>query len=216
MREMRRLRAAFTSDFLFTTGVLAAAVTVGLGVMFLLIPEPDKAADAVQALVTALAVLIGACWALNRYFVTRVDEIQLRVDTVVDCVPAAAFAEPSSGLLLVRADVVNTGKVLIEGLRHALQVQTVRPRGSVVVQEHLVRIPAEGVSGPSKIEPGSWAAINFAHPIGPEVRAVWILLEMQVGERRWTWHRTFKLPSEAAPAAAHLASAAQAAPGNPG
>ena len=216
MREMRRLRTAFTSDFLFTTGVLAALVTAGLVLMFLFIPEPDKAAAAVEALVTALAVLIGACWALNRYFMTRVDEMQLRVDTIVDCVPAAAFTSPSTGLLLVRADLVNTGKVLIEDLYHTLQVQSVRPQGSVAAQEHLVSIPAEGFSGPVKIEPGSWAAINFAHPIGPEVRAVWILLEMKVGKRRWTWHRTFKLPSEAAPAAAQIASAAQATPADRG
>lgn len=196
MKEMNALEKAFTERFVPTTAVLALVVATGLGMMFALVTTPQDAAAAVQAVVAALAVLIGACWALNRYFVNRVDAVQLRVDAIVDCVPAGSFAGTDRGLLLVRVDIVNSGKVLIRELKQALHVQTVRPGEKDAIQKHLLRVPEEGeLSG--RIEPGSWSAINFSHPIGPEVRAVWLYLEMAMGTRKWTWHRTFRLPLEA-------------------
>lgn len=197
MKEMNALEKAFTERFVPTTALLALVVAAGLGVMFALVPTPQDAAAAVQAVVAALAVLIGACWALNRYLVTRVDAVQLRVDAIVDCVPAGAFDGTDRGLLLVRVDIVNSGKVLIRDLAHVLHVQTVRPGVGDALQDHLLRVPKTGELRRGRIEPGSWSAINFSHPIGPEVRAVWLYLEMETGARKWTWHRTFRLPLEA-------------------
>jgi hypothetical protein len=193
MTESGAIARAFTTHFMRTTLLLALAVGAGLGVTFAFVPRPEEAAAAVQAVVAALAVVIGACWALNRHFVWRADATQLRVDATVDCVPAGEFGSTGRGLLLVRLDLVNTGKVLIRELRHTLEVQTVRPGVSASIQEHLLRVPGDGEAG-ARIEPGSWAAINFAHPIGPEVRVVWLFLEMRIEKRRWTWHQTFRLP----------------------
>lgn len=193
MTESGVVARAFTTYFIRTTLLLVLGVGGGLGAIFAFVPRPEEAAAAIQAVVAALAVVIGACWALNRHFVWRADATQLRVDATVDCVPAGEFASTDRGLLLVRLDMVNTGKVLIRELRHTLEVQTVRPGASASIQEPLLRVPLDG-EAVARIEPGSWAALNFTHPIGPQVRAVWLFLEMRIEERRWTWHRTFRLP----------------------
>ena len=101
---------------------------------------------------------------------------------------------PSLGLLIARLDVVNTGKTLLSQMDQFLLLTEVSPAEHGVKERTLLRWPAQGTHPVGPIEPGSWSAINFAHPISSSTVAIRLYTELQVeGKAAWTWHKTFKL-----------------------
>lgn len=148
-----------------------------------------------------LATLAAAAWALNRYFTNRVDAPQLRVDPKIDVVPAGAFKPTSlDGLLLCRLDIVNTGRVRFKDYDFEVEIASIELESHGAVRYSLVNEPQKLEGDP--IEPGSWAALSDAMALEQQVKAVRVYLEITLKtnprQKYWTWHQTFKLPTDSA------------------
>ena len=179
-------------------GLSIVAVTVGaLAVGALVIDGQlatiDLLAKGVDILLKVVGSVVAAAWALNRYFILRTDDLQLRVDAAVDIGKAGSFeATPGLGLLLVRLDIVNTGKALVPPFHQCLVVDEIYPDYRGLAEKRLSRWPEIGLHPGGSIEPGSWSAINFTLPIAESARVVRILLEIYIDNQlEWTWHRNF-------------------------
>lgn len=195
----RLLERPTTNYFIITILILVAAVIVGFALAVALGTDLEALSRFVDAVTKCLAVLIGTVWALNRYFTSRTDVVQLRVDAGIDTIRSNAFSNSqpvTSGLLAFRLDIVNTGKSLIAPFHQLLEVHAVQPSetGGIEYVE-IARWPAEGLHPGGPIEPGSWSALNSEIPIRDDVKAVRLYLELHLEEdRRWTWHKTFGIP----------------------
>lgn len=89
---MNRLEDLIVRRFPLVTGCAAFALiaiisSVLLSGRFSL----DQVAKLTDTLLKALAILIGALWSLNRYFISRIDQPQLRVEATIDTVPRECF-----------------------------------------------------------------------------------------------------------------------------
>jgi hypothetical protein len=155
----------------------------------------DKVAKAVDVILKSCAAIVGGAWALNRYFTSRTDELQLRVESDVQAISAGSFKEsPDLGMLMGRLDIVNTSRSLIPVFEQRLVVDEVYPTPDGIEEVSLYAWPQSGLHPGGPIEPGSWSAINFSHSIPASTLAVRIYLEIYIeGALRWTWHKTFKV-----------------------
>lgn len=142
-----------------------------------------------------IASIVGGAWALNRYFMARTDELQLRIDADVQAIPAGSFKEtPDLSLLIARLDIVNTGKTLMPTFEHRLLINGVFPARDGVKEVALYRWPEMGLHLGGPIEPGSWSAINISHSIPGSTLAVRVYVEIYLmSVLRWTWHKTLRL-----------------------
>jgi hypothetical protein len=198
-----RLRHSFerrVTRSLVATGIVVVATVILAISLVPLLTGVSLAHESqyVDTTFKALAVLVGALWALNRYFVFRTDSPQVRVDPDVSLLPGDSFVPPRHfGLLLYRLRIVNTGKILISTMEVLLQVESVEPGDDGEAEySDLLRWPDAGYHPIGRIEPGSWGAINSAAPIPSTTRAVRLYLEMLLGDgEKWTWHGTFALES---------------------
>ena len=159
----------------------------------------DYLATFVDAVVKSVAVTIGALWALNRYFVSRIDVPQLRVDADISVIPSNKFGNQAElSLLIYRLDIVNTGKALIPSLDQFLEIEGVFPSSDGIQYSPLYRWPSTETHPTSPIEPGSWNAINDAVAIPRNIQAVRFYLDLQLNKRSfWSWHKTFDITSKA-------------------
>lgn len=133
------------------------------------------------------AVIVGTAWALNRYFTSRVDVLQLRVDSVVELMSAS-----DQRLFVCRLDIVNTGKSLTSPFAQVLELQSLVLRDGVVEYETFHRWPEECQHPGSPIEPGSWSAVSIAVVLPPAVDVIQVYLELEFeGGDLWTWHRHY-------------------------
>jgi|GEM_PF-6289086 len=149
----------------------------------------DTAAKVVDATFKIAAVLAGTAWTLNRYFTARTDELQLRVDSVVDFVPAD---EGGVSMFVCRLDIVNTGKALTSAFGELIEIESATASKDNVAYESLMRWPAAGLHMVAPIEPGSWSALSFAVPLPRSGRVVRAFLELHFDDgKQWTWHRHF-------------------------
>lgn len=193
MPRSKTLESLTTRFFLLTVFVTVGVIVAALGILLWQeVATVDQLSKAVDAIFKATAIVVGALWALNRYYIGRTDVPQLRVDPTIDFIPGK---EPDGfGLLVYRLDVVNTGKTLIPTYQQFLRLDSVHALQNGVVHDEITRWPLEGTSNGGPTEPGSWSAINNAHPIPPGTTAVRLYLEIKlVPEKTWTWHQTFKL-----------------------
>ncbi|HEV2274990.1 MAG TPA: hypothetical protein VGR96_12540 [Acidobacteriaceae bacterium] len=151
----------------------------------------DQLSKAVDSILKGLAILLGALWSLNRYFTTRTDYPQLRVDMAVNFVPSTAFGKDSLyGLLSYRLDIVNTGKTLLPVTGYCVELANVILSQEAVAYEKFHRWPESGMHSANPIEPGSWGAISEAVACPKDVLAVNLYLDVELeGKRHWTWHR---------------------------
>ncbi len=183
---------------LIATVVLVVILTVGMfgAILSLKLTQVNTLASFVDATFKTIAIIAGAIWTLNRYYIGRIDVNQLKVDAEVSVIPADSFVGNSANLslLVYRIDVVNTGKSLIPDFSEFLEIDSVTPELGAVREELLYRWPTEGMHPGGSIEPGSWSAINQAVPIPAEVRVVRFYLEFHMSDKTfWTWHKTFDI-----------------------
>lgn len=179
-----------------TLVVFAFAIIVVITLLVKLITL-DQLATLVDTLLKALVILLGALWSLNRYFITRTDYPQLRVEASTDIVPSTAFGSDATfGLLSYRLDIINTGKILLPATGYRVNVDSVSLRKNRVFYRRLYEWPRNNLHPAYPIEPGSWAGISDAIVCSREVRAVRVFLEVHLEKREpWTWHRIITIPS---------------------
>ncbi len=182
-------------------------VSIALGRKAITLDALSKATD---SLLKAIAIIVGALWSLNRYYTTRTDYPQLRVDLTHDLVPSASLGDEAVfGLLSYRLDIVNTGKTLLPVTGFRVELSNVLIHNKRVAYELLHRWPDAGFHPGSPIEPGSWGAISDAVPCPQDVRAIKVFLDIELDKRgSWTWHRIISV-TDIAPAAqpAHVVTA---------
>jgi hypothetical protein len=192
MKNAQFLQAIATRHLVATVLAIISITTAGLAVVvYLGVASVSDMAQFVDAVFKAVALFVGALWTLNRYFVSRTDAMQLRVDADV-----GAVRDETSGraLLIYRLDVVNTGNALLPTSMQWLQVDAVTPSNNGVRHDELYRWPSEGSHPAGPIEPGSWSAINNAISVPKDVKAVRFYLDIEISpENRWTWHKTFSV-----------------------
>lgn len=190
----RHLVASTVALLLFVAGLICLVLVRG-------VVSLENLTSIVDLTLKVVAGIIGAAWALNRYFTTRVDALQIRVDADVDAVPAGNFKEaPGLGLLIARLDVVNTGKTLLKRMDQFLILTELCPSEEGVKERILLRWPVQGTHPVGPIEPGSWSATNFAQPISSTTVAIRLYTELHIeGRPAWTWHKTFKLEQASKP-----------------
>lgn len=149
----------------------------------------DKLAKFTDAVFKTVALLIGTLWAMNRYFVQRVDAPQLRVDC--DITKIGGESEGLS-LLIYRLDLVNTGKTQLAESQEYVEIDAVKPSMGGVELTRLYRWPKSGWHPGGPIEPGSWSAINDSISCSDTVKVVRVFIEVQFrGGNHSTWHKTF-------------------------
>ena len=184
--------AAFTRHFAWTVLGLAVLPIVVFTVVVALTPATlDQANMYVDSVVKVLAIVVGAAWTLNRFFASRTDALQLRVEPQAALVPPEdKLAKDGDALLLYRIDVVNTGRVLfhdywIEVEIASVEVDAARHSPAYYVLDEIPR----HLGGP--IEPGSWAAVSGAAVVDADLRAVRLAarIETESGQS-WTWHQS--------------------------
>jgi len=187
--RMKSLERLLTRQFLpavfllLVIGWAAFAVVVGSGVTV------DTAAKVVDATFKIAAVLAGTAWTLNRYFTSRTDELQLRVDAAADFVPADG---DEVAMFVCRLDIINTGKALTPKFSELIEIESATAGKDDVGYVSLMRWPAEGLHPTQPIEPGSWSALSFAVPLVRSNKVVRVYLELHFeGRKQWTWHRHF-------------------------
>jgi hypothetical protein len=195
-KDLARFDALLSRHFVLTVGVLVGVLLVFYAAVLMVAGvSVDTAGKLIDSVFKIVAVLVGAAWALNRYYVGRTDALQMRVDPHIDVIEAGSFAPNSaSGLLLYRLDVVNTGRRQLAAYRLSVEVASVElgPSNDPAYYE-LAAFPwHEG----APIEPGSWAAVSNAVAVTSEVKAVRILVIIEtVGGEGWTWHQMFNVRS---------------------
>src|SRR5260221_4344076 len=149
----------------------------------------DAMAKFTDAVFKTAALLLGALWAINRYFVERTDAPQFRVDCDVSMVHGSSR---NDALLIFRLDLVNTGKTRIAKYNQFTSIEAVEAKHQKVEYETLYRWPTSGLHSGAAIEPGSWAAINAEVACSSTVKAVRVFLQVESSDDdRWTWHKTF-------------------------
>jgi len=148
-----------------------------------------NAKDAADVGIKTIGLLAGAVWALNRHLVTRADAKHLRVDAVVQVLPTS---DPTAALLIARLDVVNTSATLIPYLEQRVVVEAVRLADSALQYDSIYQWPDEGFEKSGRLEPSSWAALNFEAPVSSAADAVIVNLYVQLPDKTaWSWVRTF-------------------------
>jgi len=198
MKQIHLLEAISTKYFVITI----ALVIISVPVLFILvlhfsITNIEILATFVDAVFKTIALLIGSIWTLNRFYTTRTDATQIRVDDEVFCIPSSRFSASQSTqrtLLIYRLDIVNTGKTLIEPFQQYVEVQAVIPSDESIEYVTIWRWPLDGTHPSGPIEPGSWSAINDTVGISPSIQAVRLYLGIQLNKNHyWSWHKTFDI-----------------------
>jgi hypothetical protein len=196
MRYSRFLEVTVTK-FLLATVLFTVVIVITLyaAVLYYKLIDIAQLAAFVDASFKTIAVLVGAAWTLNRYFVQRIDALKIGVDADVNIIPSSSFGNDTDFTLLIyRLDIVNTGASRILPFGQFLRIDAVYPSGEGTQYKPIYRWPEmeEHLGGP--IEPGSWSAINDAISIADEVQAVRLYLQLHFSdEQHWTWHKTFNV-----------------------
>jgi hypothetical protein len=183
--------------FLLISVVLSVGlITAVCVILFKKLITLEQLSKATDSILKGLAVIIGGFWSVNRYFATRTDYPQLRVDLTVDSVPNTAFGKDAQyGLLSYRLDIVNTGKALLPVTGYRTLLSNVTIHEDKVGYELLHRWPSEGMHPANPIEPGSWGAVSQAVAFPKDVLAVHVFLDVELERKNhWTWHRVISVP----------------------
>ena len=190
MRNFRFIETIVTQK-LVSTGILVVLVVVSAFslVLFYGFTDVKTLATFVDALFKASALLIGALWALNRYFVNRMDATQMKVVPHVEFMPAIG---KDNGLVLFHLEILNTGSILIGPYEQFLELSLVRRIDGELSIDVWQRWPEAGFDESGPIEPKSLAAIDDAVSLPSNTVAAKLYLQMHLNDgNRWTWHRTF-------------------------
>ena len=201
MTSSRILKAATTKFLVFTVFfIILGTTSIVYLILYLEVISLDAASKFIDTIFKATSVLVALVWALNRYFVHRTDEIQLRVDADVNYIKSEDFStiDNNLALLLLRLDVVNTGNVLIPAYKQFLQIEAAYPLTDEIDWKQLYRWPKRRIaSAVAQIEPKSWGAISEAISIPDDVKAIRIYLEIQLQTGQvWSWHKNFSLANK--------------------
>jgi hypothetical protein len=185
------LEAWTTQRFIWT--VLLGAGIPTLAFVAVVALTPVSLADAstfVDSIVKILVTIIAAMWALNRYFLGRVDANQVRIDPQVELVKKP---DQESAALVYSIDIVNTGKVLLENYQIKFQISAVDFNDRSAAPSYYVVTDTPRHSG-HPIEPSSWAAISGVEIVPSALVAVRLYIEIErASGGGWTWHRTVKV-----------------------
>jgi len=200
MKQSRFLEA-ITTKYLVLTVVIIIFIIIGgfSAVLYFHVTDVDKLSKFVDALFKAIAILVGAIWTLNRFYIKRTDANQFKVDSEVSVIRDKQFIGKNSelALFIYRLDVINTGSSLIPLYNQFLEIESVTPSEGGVQYQPLYRWPSIGLHPGGNIEPNSWSAINDSISIPSNVKAIRLYLEIHLSETDiWTWHKTFDLSME--------------------
>jgi hypothetical protein len=186
--------------------VVAAVALVPVGILTVILAvglvSLDEANMYVDSAVKILVAGVGAAWALNRYFIGRVDVKQIRVDAELQLVPQAGQGGGNSkALLTCQVEVTNTGKTKLD--EYTLEVEVAQVSiDQTTSGTHLSRLGGLATHPGPVIEPGSWASISLPLVVDSDVDVVRVLLEIEPKSGTgWSWHRMYHL-SRAASASA--------------
>jgi len=195
MKGLRFLEVIATKYLVLTVVVIIAIIVGSFAIVLAYrLTDVSTLATFVDAVFKTVAISVGCVWALNRYFVSRTDVVQLRVDSDISVVRATEFKSNKHSLLIYRLDVVNTGKSLIPAYSQCLEIESVSPSPEGINYQSLYRWPLEGLHEGGPIEPNSWSAINDATSVPADVKAVRFYLEIHLSKDNvWTWHKTFDI-----------------------
>ncbi|MFN7961279.1 MAG: hypothetical protein U0002_08405 [Thermoanaerobaculia bacterium] len=197
MAHFKALEMASTK-YLSVTAICLVGVAVGVycAIVYSGLTSVDQLGKFTDAVFKIVALLVGALWALNRYFTERRDAPQIRIDAEVSLIPGWGAEE--QGLLIFRLDLVNTGKIQIGPFQHFLCIDVPRPTAEGVELTPLYRWPMEGWHFGGPIEPGSWAALNGEVGCARSIRAVRFFVDVKLdADTGWTWHKTFDVSARA-------------------
>jgi hypothetical protein len=194
---LSRVDHAFSSHFglvvagLIVVPVLAFSLLLSLDAVTL-----DNANKFMDSVVKVLVAAVGAAWALNRYFVGRVDAPQVRLEPKMSLVSTRRGDEggSSNALLLYRVNIVNAGRVQLRDYTLALEIAALRVNPVTGELEYDVLGGLERHEG-GPIEPGSWAAVSDALLVPHSLKAVRAYVEIHRlnGPGGWTWHELVDL-----------------------
>jgi hypothetical protein len=199
MRGSRLLELISTRHFLSASLLLTAVTLLVLWLaVYMEYATLDDVAKGADVAVKIGATILAGAWVLNRYFTSRTDSPQLRVELTLDVVERLEFDPPApSDLLMYRVDIINTGKTLIRVLEQTVSIAEVKP-GPIEPSHTVLRHwkwPNNATSSVRAIEPGSWAAVNESIQISPSVAAVRVYLDLHLQHSgHWTWHRSLRIP----------------------
>ncbi len=197
---MKRLRSL---EILSTRLIILSIITIIVAVpsFFAVIirsgfTDVNTLATFVDATFKTIALLVGSIWTLNRFFVTRLDALHLRVDADVSCIPSLHFQDISSSqsLLVYRLDIVNTGNTLIKPFQHFIQIDAITPVDGKVEHMTIYRWPETDMHLGGPIEPNSWSAVSDAIAIPASTQAIRIFVYIDLAnENDWSWHKVFDI-----------------------
>ncbi len=188
--KYNRFIETIVTKYFFLTAILLIVVTVGS--VFLMDKfgniSIDKLSKIVDLTFKVIAILIGSLWALNRYYVSRVDFSQIKVDDSVHLIPKDKLENKNQGLLVYRFDIINTGTVLILPFTQYLCIEAVYLSCEKIKYKIIHKRKIQGFP----IEPKSWSAINDVISISPEIKVIRIFLRLVLADgKSWTWHKTY-------------------------
>jgi hypothetical protein len=197
MRRYRLLEAAATR-YLVVTILLSVIITVGAFYLVLYYGLADVAtlSSFIDAVFKTIAVFVAAIWALNRYYIERVDTTKLKVEYDVSVIPNfnKAAAIQKSALLVYRIDIINIGKTVIPEFQEYLEINAIKPSPDGCSYEQIYRWPNKDLHPAGPIEPDSWSAINDAVVIDADIKAIMLYVELELSSSySWNWHKTIDI-----------------------
>jgi hypothetical protein len=195
MPQLSKLERVLTRHLAGTIGVVTVGTVAAYGAVLVSdVAMVDPLAKMIDSVVKTLAVLIGSAWALNRYFVSRADDVQIQIAADVAKVSAAALGSDSDyDLLTFRFDIINSGKTLVQVKGVALTVQRVWLSVETPVRAQtgtLFRWPEQGFHPGTLVEPGSWMAISDSRPVVSTAGVLRVVLDVVLeNDTKVCWHR---------------------------
>lgn len=191
----RFLRRVVTKHIFASAALCVTAYILGMyTILHLNLVAFDDMVKVVDSIFKATVVIASSIWALNRYYILRVDEPQFRIDSEVKKV---VFLENDSAILIFRLDLVNTGKTLVEPFEHFVEVQAVNPGPDGPELTEIYRWPNDESHPGGPIEPGSWVAINDQFCCPKDLLVVRLFVGvMAASGGGWTWHKSFDVSGD--------------------
>jgi hypothetical protein len=188
---VKRVEGAFVEQW----PALVALVLVVIGAAAIIcgfLPKVDleKLSKLVDISLKASALAVGAIWSLNRYFVQRTDQPQLKVECSVENFPVEKDARDDVSLLSFRFDILNTSKVLLRCRGVKIRIDNIILIDDQVYHEVIHQWPKTDLHPIAPIEPNSWAAVSNALACPTDVQAINLFIELHLASGGcWTWHR---------------------------
>lgn len=197
LRYSHKWLESLTTRYLLSTIIVSICLPAFaiFGILQTGVVKIDEVAQFIDSSLKISVVIVGALWAVNRYFVQGTDVPQLRVDVDLTTI---RFDTGDKALMLYRLDIVNTGSSQIPEFEHRVKIENIYVKDGELRIAPLYLWPESGSHPGGAIEPGSWAAVNDQFLCPADVAAARVFIEVRVpAQRAWTWHKTFDVSGRA-------------------